>query len=157
MSDSGQRNRAGAADRALAVFLFLVGLWVVFAPGFLGWNDLRERGLESAVLRLLVGSLFVFVSGTLIERRRTQRALGDVHEALNMLVYGRNYRRDREAVEILLRALRSKDAEVREKAWKSLRDLTGCDFALDAEVWESWWKANERRFALKSKRPDARE
>jgi hypothetical protein len=155
MSDSGGRARGGAADRALAVFLFLVGLWIVFAPGFLGWDHLRERGLESAVMRLLVGSLFVFVSGTLIERKRTQRALADVHEALNMLVYGRNYRREREAIGILLKALRSADGDVREKAWKSLKDLTGCDFALDPEVWESWWKANERRFALKSKRPES--
>ena len=152
--DSGKSSAGGRTDRAAAAVLFLLGLWVAFGPGFLGWDYIRAHNLEPAVLRLLTGFAFLFLAGGLLQRQRAEHALADVHRAMNMLLYGRNYERDREAVRILLRALRSKDAEVREKAWRSLKGLTGSDFALDAGVWEAWWQANEKHFAIKAKRTE---
>ncbi len=146
-------RRGVLSDRILAAAIVLLGLWIVFAPDALGWRFLRERDLTTAALRILTGFLFLFLGVSFLERIRTRKALGNVHEAMNMLVYGRNYRRDREAIRILLSALRSSDATVREKAWMSLKELTGLDMALDPAVWDSWWAANENRFALKKKRP----
>ena len=135
-------------------FLILIGLYVILGLSFLGWAYFRREHLEWAVLRVLIGFLFLFVAGLIIEKNRIRRRIDEVYEALNMLLYGKNFRRDREAVAILLKGLESSDEAVREKSWENLKRLTGQQFACDAEVWRSWWAASEKRFALKTKRPD---
>jgi hypothetical protein len=135
------------------IVLCLVGVWAIVGSSKLGFS----HEWSGTIVRVLLGVLFVVVG---VIYSQTSRSAGmkaeirDVYEAVNMLLYGKNYRRDREAIKILLTALASEDHGVREKAWKSLKDLTGQSFALDAEVWQSWWAANEKRFALKAKRPD---
>ena len=140
-------------DRLILVLFVVIGLYVIVAPGFLGWESFRERGWDGDVVRILVGFLFLFFAGLVAEKNKSRGNLADVYEAMNMLLYGKNYRRDREAIRILLRGMESKDQDVREKAWVNLKKLTGQDFACDPEVWKSWWEVSERRFALKTKRP----
>ncbi len=154
MSTSDPIGRVPLSDRIAVLLLLGLGVWVIAAPGFLGWDYFRTRGLGLLVLRILTGFLFLFYAVAVVEKNRLRRRLGEIHEAMNMLLYGRNYRRDREAIRILIRGLASREEEVRRKAWENLRKLTGRDFALDEKVWRSWWEANEKRFALKSRRPD---
>jgi hypothetical protein len=146
--------RSGRSDRVVLVLLVVVGLYVILAPGFLGWRYFEDEGIELDVVRILVGFLFLFYAGLVIEKNRYRKHVADVYEAMNMLLYGKNYRRDRDAIRILLRGLESDDTNVRQKAWENLRRLTGQDFALDPSVWKSWWEVSEKRFALKAKRPD---
>jgi hypothetical protein len=134
---------------ATPVVLVLVGLWTIAGSSFLGFS----AEWASTILRVLIGILFVFVAALMVQTNSARRETGEVYQALNMLLYGKNYRRDREAIRILLKALPSKDMDVSINAWKNLKELTGQNFARDAQVWESWWVANEKRFALKAKRP----
>jgi hypothetical protein len=149
MAAPTQRRRGSLTDRIAVLVLFLVGLWIVLGPEFLGWTEEATVSLQ----RILLGFLFLFFAGAVLERQRLRRRIDEAYEALNMLLYGRSYRRDREAIRILLNGLRSEEEDVRVKSWKNLKKLTGQDFALDVEVWRSWWEANEKRFALKAKRP----
>jgi hypothetical protein len=146
----GRRN----LERPAIVLLVMVGAWVVVAPPFLGWGTIYRRGLDGVFLRVLCGFLFLFYAGALLERSRLRRRVDDLYEAVNMLLYGTNYRADREAVRILIRSLSSENGKVRQDAWEHLKRLTGQDFALDPQVWESWWSVHEKRFARKSKRPE---
>ncbi|MEN8148533.1 MAG: hypothetical protein ABFS86_01850 [Planctomycetota bacterium] len=138
------------------MILVLVGLATVFAPDWLGFRWLREKGWELRILQVLVGFLFLFQAVSILEKNRLRRRVHELYEGLNMLLYGKNYRRDREAIVILVNALRGKDEDVRNKAWQNLKRLTGKDFALDHEVWSTWWKANEKHFATKARRPEPR-
>jgi len=51
-----------------------------------------------------------------------------------------------EAVEILLKALRSTTPTARKTAAVQLRNLTGQSFGEDADAWEAWWAANKAGF-----------
>ena len=53
----------------------------------------------------------------------------------------------REAVEILLKSLRSEKESVRKTAARQLEGLTGQDFGTDAAAWDGWWGANRERFS----------
>lgn len=141
-------------ERLSLVILVLVGLATAFAPDWLGWGYLREKGWEVRMLQILIGFLFLFEAVSIREKNRLRTRVHELFEGLNMLLYGKNYRRDREAILILIHALRGKDVDVRNKAWVNLKRLTGQDFALDHEVWSSWWTANEKHFATTKKRPD---
>ena len=145
----------GPYDRLSVVILVLVGLAVAFAPGWLGFDYLRENGWEIRLIQIMVGFLFLFQAVSIMEKNRIRRRVDELFEGLNMLLYGKNYRRDREAIVILINALKGQDEGVRAKAWTNLKRLTGQDFALDHEVWSSWWKANEKHFATKARRPEA--
>jgi len=141
------------ADRVTVLILVVVGVWVMLGWEALGWDFIEERG----GVRVLLGALILFYAVSLIERNRLKRRNVEIFEALNMLLYGRNYRRDREAIGILMKGLESKSPEVREKSWKNLKELTGQDFALDPAVWRAWWSASEKHFALKRRRPEEKE
>ena len=45
------------------VLLVVIGLYVIIAPGFLGWDYFREQGIDGSILRILVGFLFLFFAG----------------------------------------------------------------------------------------------
>ena len=145
----------GLFDKVAVALLFLLGVWVVLGREALGWDG--ELGV--VILRVLTGFLFLFLAGSIVERHRMRRRLNEITRSLNMLLYGRNYERDREAIRILLRGLDGADEAVRKTSWENLKALTGQDFALDADIWKTWWATNEKRFALKAgasgtKRPE---
>jgi hypothetical protein len=48
----------------------------------------------------------------------------------------------REAVEILVKALRARNPDTRQRVHERLRTLTGQDLPLDPKAWESWWAAH---------------
>ncbi len=150
MNDSRQSGRSSLSTLVTPIVLVIVGLWTMAGSAVLGFS----AEWAPTILRVLVGILFVFMAALMHQLRATRTETREVYQALNQLLYGRDFRRDREAIRILLTSLDSKDEGVSTTAWKNLKELTGQDFARDAKVWRSWWKANEKRFALKAKRPE---
>jgi hypothetical protein len=55
-------------------------------------------------------------------------------------------RDDRSAVDLLVRALSSEDAAVREKAHKNLLRITGKELPADAQAWRTWWESAREGF-----------
>ena len=51
-----------------------------------------------------------------------------------------------EAIEILLKALRSSTPTARKTAAVQLRNLTDQSFGEDADAWERWWAENKDSF-----------
>ena len=51
-----------------------------------------------------------------------------------------------EAVEILLRSMRSDDAKLRKTAAVQLRNLTGQALGEDVAEWDAWWSQNKDTF-----------
>ena len=56
-------------------------------------------------------------------------------------------RDDKAAIDVLVRALGSREASTREKAHKHLRRLTGQDLPEDPESWNRWWAANRDAYS----------
>jgi len=150
MNASGQSGRFSPSNLLTPIVLVLVGLWTMAGSGLLGFS----AEWAPTILRVLIGILFVFMAGLMYQLRATRMEAKEVYQALNQLLYGKNYRRDREAIRILLTSLGSKNEQVSTVAWQNLKKLTGQNFARDLEVWESWWRTNEKRFAVKAKRPE---
>jgi hypothetical protein len=152
MRSSAQTPRGGCLDRLAFALLAFIGLSVV-AGSIFGSLSLFSDDTDP-LMQVLVGFLFLFVAALVLEKNRMKRRMEEIRELVNRLLYGSNYERDREAIRILLASLSAEKEDVRNTAWENLKRLTGQDFALDPEVWRSWWAANEKRFALKSKRPE---
>lgn len=55
-------------------------------------------------------------------------------------------RDDKAAIDVLVRALGSREASTREKAHKHLKRLTGQDLPEDPDAWNRWWNANREAF-----------
>ena len=70
-------------------------------------------------------------------------------EAVQKLVYGQDYKKQREAVDLLVRAVGTKNDEARQVAIERLEALTGQSFGEDRDAWEKWWEANRRRFRVR--------
>ncbi len=122
----------------------IVGLGVLFAlepesmVKALGGPD-RWLGLGLLVAFALLASL-----AWKVHEQRIQVA--ERMEALHQLLYGKDYARDREAIEILLVSLEGADPEAAKTAYAHLCRLTGQNFAQDPKVWRSWWEAHKRTF-----------
>jgi hypothetical protein len=136
----GSRLGAGA--------LVLVGLFFVFRPEWLGWSRIAEVvGGETALVSAGAGCAFLLVAGLAVEKDRMRVRMAELMEGLNDLLYGKDHRRDREAIEILLRSLGSEDPDSRATAHKHLMRLTGQSFPADPKVWASWWAAHQRTWS----------
>lgn len=135
-------------SRVGAAALVLVGLFFVFRPEWLGWSRLAETvGGELALVSAGAGCAFLLAAGLAVEKDRLRVRMAELMEGMNDLLYGKDHRRDREAIEILLRSLASEDPETRATAHKHLVRLTGQQFAADPKVWESWWAAHQRTWS----------
>jgi hypothetical protein len=134
-------------SRLAAGATVVAGLYVAFRPHWLGWGALeRAAGGEVPLLAVAVGFVLVLVGALSFEKHRVRVRVAEMTEALHQLLYGKDYHREREAVEILLEALESDDAERADTAHRHLVRLTGQHFARDPRVWRAWWAANRRTF-----------
>jgi hypothetical protein len=131
------------------VFLFFAA-WVALNPSSLPGADLVVRigiAAQFLVLAIFVGEVVTIRThlAMLLTALRTASRTGTPQAIA---------RDDRAAVDILIRALRSREPETREKAHRNLRRITGQELAADPDVWERWW--NEHREAWeRSPGPDA--
>ncbi|MBL8766492.1 MAG: hypothetical protein JNL94_03950 [Planctomycetes bacterium] len=126
-------------------------LLVAFHQGFADWID-GQFGLMRCYAAGLA-LLFAFVLGLFRSQTRLRERLLDLMEEVLKLYYGPNFRREREAVDILVRALDSEQETVRTVAMAHLQRLTGQAFD-DARAWRDWWA--EHRSSFSSLRKEAK-
>lgn len=139
---------AWMGSRLGAAALVLIGLFFVFRPEWLGWSRIAEAaGGETALVSVGAGCAFLLAAGLAVEKDRLRVRVAELMEGLNDLLYGKDHRRDREAIAILLRSLASDDPESRAHAHKHLVRLTGQQFAADPKVWTAWWAGHERTWS----------
>ncbi len=135
-------------SRLTALALAAVGLWFATRPDALGWGAaVRLCGSEGALLAVGVGCAFFVAAALAYEKDRLRLHAAETLEALHELLYGRDYRREREAIGVLVGALESSSDEARDAAYRHLVRLTGQNFACDARVWAAWWAVHERRWS----------
>ena len=151
--ESTGRDREGFYERLSVATLFAVGLYFLVVPtllpGVLGWNALTERFGETTILSVVLGFQFLYIAGLTRDKHRLRKMTLETLEALNRFLFGADYKRHREAIDILIRGLRVPDGAARKKSVESLERLTGESFGEDADAWESWWTQNRSRFRLR--------
>jgi len=96
-----------------------------------------------------VAFLFFYFASLTWEKYRLREMTGDLLEAFNLMVFGKDYRQHRQAVAILIDSLGSDKETVRSAAHRSLVQLTGQVFPPEPAVWRKWWELNERSFKKK--------
>jgi hypothetical protein len=131
-------------------FLVLIGVALaVLAALEIAGLDLPEwRG---ALTMFCLGALFVYVAALIHERQRLARSfheLLEAHESFLQTVYGKDYKKHRAAVDILIGTLGTDNAEVRRKVHEQLRRITGQTLPAEPGPWEAWWKENKASFTL---------
>jgi hypothetical protein len=138
------------------VLLVLAGLaW--FEPLLPGAAWLRERLGPSGLLRFVVGLLAVYCALLVAERQRMEQVfrqvLGELQSFRGKVAGGAAapptqaagagasdmVGQQREAIRILIAALRSDERDVRQTAAQNLERLTGQQFGEDRGAWESWF------------------
>ncbi len=144
------------ATRVVFGLLVVAGLFFLVQPDWLGWSWCAQRvGGETKLVSIGVGLAFVLLAAHSWEKAQTRVRMAELMEAMHQLLYGKDYARDREAIEILLAALESADAENAKTAHAHLCRLTGQNFAQDPKVWRSWWGANKKTFSRTKSGADA--
>ncbi len=140
--------------RLTALALFVAGVFYVLQPDWLGWSWISARlGGETRLVSIGVGFVFLMLAGQALENSRLRLKIAEMLESFRQLLYGKNYRAEREMIVVMIEALASDDAQRRKTAHEHLKRLTGNSFASDPAVWRSWWKANERYFELNDRPP----
>jgi hypothetical protein len=121
---------------------------VLFAAGggYLAWRI--GAAAEGEVQVLQVGAcLASAVAGFLwLEIRQTRRELRRLHFLLDDVRFGAGTERDRDAVDILVRAVEGTAGPARETALRTLRKISGMEFGDDPRAWREWWTAARATF-----------
>ena len=128
------------------VLLALAGLaW--FEKWLPGHETMASRFGEDGVLRFVLGLLCLYMVMLVVERQRLEQgfkqlvgAFKDFHEqsrAAGSPAQAGSAKR--EAVELLVAALGSPDAEIRKNSVSHLKRLTGQDLGEDPQAWQAWW------------------
>ena len=111
-------------------------------------------GIERVRLLELVLSLACLVAAWLVFRvRRMGRRLRAIDELMADVRFGPGTKRDRDAVDILIRALRVSDDNARETALRTLKRISGLDLGDDAATWEEWWTVARSTFVRPGPQP----
>ena len=130
-------------QRALASLLIqaalvVLGAYVALSPEVLPGSPI--------VARCAIGVLFVVTALLLGEVSRLRTHFGALISALQAGVAGTAKRDDRAAVDVLVRALSSDDADVRIKAHRNLVRITGQKMTMDPAAWQEWWAGARETF-----------
>jgi hypothetical protein len=134
-------------SRFVVLLLVLGGVFFWLRADWLGYGRLRDMlGSETNLLATGLGVAFLVLAAQSWEKAQIRVQTAEMTEALHQLLYGKDYRRDREAIEILLVALESGDPANAKTAHEHLVRLTGQNFAQDPKVWRSWWEASRKTF-----------
>ena len=132
-----------ALQRALAALLIqaalvVLGAYVALSPEALPGSPI--------VARCAIAVLFVVTALLLGEVSRLRTHFGALVSALQAGVSGNAKRDDRAAVDVLVRALSSDDADVRIKAHRNLVRITGQKMTMDPAAWQAWWAGARETF-----------
>ena len=94
------------ATRATTALLVLLAVLFAFQPPWLGWRALSEwAGGEARLFGAGIGAAFLLLASLSLEKDRLRVQGAELMEALNQLLYGKDYSSQREAIGILLTAL----------------------------------------------------
>ena len=122
-------------------FLFFAA-WVALKPDALPGADIVVRiGLAAQFL-----VLSIFIGEVVAMRSHLSMLLHALRSATKSGTASAITRDDRAAVDILIRALSSRESDTRDKAWRNLKRLTGQDLPQDQQAWEAWWKENREGY-----------
>lgn len=150
--DAPRPHRARGAGPIVPLALLCVAfLAIAFHRGLAEWVDAQFGLMRCYAAGLAL--LFAFVLGLFRAQARLRERLLDLMEEVLKLYYGPNFRREREAVDILVRALDSEQESVRSVAMTHLQRLTGQSFG-EARAWRDWWA--EQRSTFSSVRKEAK-
>jgi hypothetical protein len=119
--------------------LVLLGLAV-----YVGVSDDAIQG--STLGRVAVVTILVVLALLVGEVARIRGHVAAILQILRQGLEAQSPRDDRAAVDVLVRALESSDADVRAKAHKNLLRITGQGFPADAEAWKKWWSVARETF-----------
>ena len=137
--------------RFAELFLALLGLWLALAPPAWGFGALASEVGSERLSRFFLGFAIVILAGLLYEKNRMRSHMRILVDALNRMLYGKDYAKHREAVDLLIRAASGTNADVREKAVKSLEQVTGQRFGEDIAAWRVWWEGHRHTFSMKKR------
>lgn len=129
--------------------VFAFGVLFLIGPVLPGWTEMEESLGGTTLLRVLVAFLFFFCASFVrsIHGLRLQvQELTESVDAANSAIYGKNWKAERNAVEILIGCLEGPGEELQKKARENLRLLTGQNFGSDLEAWKKWWAENRTSF-----------
>jgi hypothetical protein len=131
------------AGASLIVILFLIGLALYFAavppPGFQGfWHRV------AIPIVLVVGAVTIWES--LRMRAHMSELVGVLRGLMGRSGKPPSAEVKREAIDILVKSMRSDNPSVRRTAYAQLRNLTGQELGDSAQAWEEWWGANRATF-----------
>jgi hypothetical protein len=133
-------SNVGATLLVIAVLLGLALYFVIVPP----------PGFEAIGHRLAMPLVLAVAALTMFESLKMRAHVAELVGALRGLL-GRKGGTPRaevkkEAIEILVKSMRSENASVRHTARGQLRNLTGQDLGESAEDWERWWAVNREHF-----------
>ena len=119
--------------------------------GFAGYLALSDSAIPGATLLARGGlvTLCIAVALLLGEVNRVKGHMAALISALQAGTAGAAGRDDRAAIDVLVRALSSDDADVRAKAHRNLVRITGQSFTMDPEAWQAWWAKARDSFQAK--------
>ena len=146
----GSSRLSAVADIVIAAGLGLLAAGVVLAPYISGGGaeaEVRALRVSVAILCVITAVLWLLV-------RRAGRDLRRMDELLTDVRFGSGTRRDRDAVDILVRALGTPDARARETALRTLRKISGLELGPDPGPWEQWWAAARPTFVRSGAPPE---
>ncbi len=134
-------------DRALSLALIQV---LLLAGGiYVGVAESAFPG-ASPFGRAAIVVVCVAASFLAAEVSRLRLHFGALLKALEAGAVTTTPRDDRAAVDVLVSALDSGNADVRAKAHKNLVKITGEDFPPDSARWKAWWASKREAFARTS-------
>ena len=93
-----------------------------------------------------LGFLFLYTAWASRGVAHLRERLLDLAEEMLKIFYGPDFRREREAVDILIRAMASDKESVRRSTREHLVRLTGQDLGEDQDAWARWWESNRSTF-----------
>ncbi len=143
----GDTERDRATSKITAVALTLFGLYLILVPILVpaaGWRSLVERFGETRILTVLVGFLFLYFAAISRENHRLRLVTGEILEGLNRAIHGAGAQSSREAVSVLIEALKSENERVRTISLRQLRRVTGADPGDDYDSWRAWWREHRK-------------
>lgn len=135
------RSDAPGELRVILVYVLRLGCvafaaWIALVPAALpGAHPVTRGGLAATllVLSILIAEVDKLRMQFDALLRALRQATGRAGEPAT----------SDEAVPILIRALESRDADVREKAHRNLVRLTGQDLPADRAAWDAWWRSRD--------------
>lgn len=140
---------ARAGDWMVAGALALSGVLVGVGGPALGLEGAEHQRVLETVL-----ALTCLLSAWLVFRvRRMGRRLRAIDELMADVRFGPGTKRDREAVDILVQALRVSDEGARTTALRTLKKISGIDLGDDAGAWEEWWSVARSTFVRPGPQP----